>query len=101
MNNPQPDRDSGGAGADQWKEQILAQKNSLMTLQSQISELANSIQYAGANCVANCVQWNERQQQKQEQLETMKAQLERTQKSLEDMQDAARKQGFGSSVYDP
>ena len=100
MNNPQPDGDSG-AGADQWKEQILAQKNSLMTLQSQIAELANSIQYAGANCVANCVQWNERQQQKQEQLETMKAQLEQNQKSLEEMQDAARKQGFGSSVYDP
>ena len=31
----------------------------------------------------------------------MKAQLEEQQKHLEEMQDTARKQGFGSSVYDP
>ena len=31
----------------------------------------------------------------------VKAQLEQQQKSLEEFQDAARKQGFGSSVYDP
>jgi hypothetical protein len=31
----------------------------------------------------------------------MKAQLEEAQKQLEDMQEAARKEGFGSSVYDP
>ena len=47
------------------------------------------------------IQWNEQQLRKQEQLESMKAQLEQQQKSLEEFQDAARKQGFGSSVYDP
>ena len=31
----------------------------------------------------------------------MKEQLDQQQKRLEDMQDMARKQGFGSSVYDP
>jgi hypothetical protein len=47
------------------------------------------------------VQWNERQQQKQQQVEVMKSQLEDQQKKLEDMQDSARQQGYGSSVYDP
>lgn len=80
---------------------IQAQKNALASLQSEIASLSESIHYAGGNCVANCVQWNERQQQKQQQLEGMKAQLEQQQKRLEDLQESARKQGFGSSVYDP
>jgi hypothetical protein len=31
----------------------------------------------------------------------MQSQLEQQKKRLEEMQDAARKQGYGSSVYDP
>ena len=41
------------------------------------------------------------QQQKQQEVDTMKAQCEEQQKALEEMQEAARKEGFGSSVYDP
>jgi hypothetical protein len=99
-NTPPPNYD-GNPPAEYWKSQIQAQKNYLTSLQSQIAELANSIQFAGGNCVSNCVEWNEHQLRKQEQLESMKAQLEQQQKSLEEFQDAARKQGFGSSVYDP
>jgi chromosome segregation ATPase len=89
------------AQGEQWKSQIQAQKSQIASLQQEITSLGNSIHYAGGNCVANCVQWNERQQQKQQQLDSMKAQLEEQQHHLEEMQDAARKQGFGSSVYDP
>jgi hypothetical protein len=96
-----PNDGDGAAPAEVWKGQIQAQKNSIMSLQGQIASLSDSIQYAGGNCVSNCVQWNERQQQKQQQLEVMKQQLEQQQKNLEDLQDMARKQGFGSSVYDP
>jgi predicted ribosome quality control (RQC) complex YloA/Tae2 family protein len=39
--------------------------------------------------------------QKENRVEVMKAQLEEQQKRLEDMQEAARKQGYGNSVYDP
>ncbi len=92
---------SPDAGAEQWKSQILAQKNAIATLQHELASLSDSIHYAGGNCVANCVQWNERQKQKEDQVESMKAQLEELQKHLEDMQDSARKQGFGNSVYDP
>jgi hypothetical protein len=84
-----------------WTQQILAQKNTINSLESQIAQLSDSIQYAGANCVSNCVQWNERQKQKQDQVDGMKQQLDDAQKHLEELQDGARQQGYGSSVYDP
>jgi hypothetical protein len=83
------------------KSQILAEKNQISSLQAQIDELNQSIHFAPANCVANCVSWNERQEQKQKQVEEMQAQLEEQKKQLEEMQESARKLGYGSSVYDP
>jgi hypothetical protein len=95
-----PSADSEGAAA-QWKQTIQSQKNAVASMQSQINSLNDSIKFAPANCVSGCVQWNERQKQKQDQVESMKSQLEEMQKRLEDMQEACRQQGFGSSVYDP
>jgi hypothetical protein len=96
----QPGSDNGSA-ADQWKSQIQAQKASIAQLQGDIATVSDSIQYAGANCVSNCAQWNEDQKRKQDQVESMKNELEQQQKQLEETQESARKQGFGSSVYDP
>jgi hypothetical protein len=89
------------ARAEQWKSQIQAQKSAIASLQREIASLNESVHYAGGNCVANCVQWNERQKEKQDRAAVMQQQLEEQQKRLEDMQESARKQGFGSSVYDP
>jgi hypothetical protein len=91
------DRD---ARAEQLKSQIQAQKSAIASLEGEIADLSESVHYAGGNCVANCVQWNERQKEKQDQVESMKAQLEEQKKQLESMQESARKQGFGSSVYE-
>jgi len=84
-----------------WKSQIQAQKAAIASMQSEISNLTASIQYAGSNCVSGCVEWNEEQQRKQQELESMKSQLEEMKNQLEEMQDAARKQGYGTAVYDP
>jgi chromosome segregation ATPase len=94
---------SGGAKqqAEHLKSQILTQKTQIATLQGQVDELNESIRFAPANCVENCVGWNERQREKQQRAERMQSQLEEEKRRLEDMQDSARKQGFGSSVYDP
>src|SRR5271167_706944 len=73
------------SAAEQWKSQIQAEKAGIAQLQSAIANLNDSIQYAGANCVSNCVQWNEEQKRKQDQVETMKAELEQQQKRLEDL----------------
>ncbi|MFZ0761110.1 MAG: hypothetical protein WAM69_14270 [Candidatus Sulfotelmatobacter sp.] len=97
-----PDSSSGAKQpAGQVKSRIQAQENQIASLQEQIDELNESIRFAPANCVANCVQWNERQREKQQQVERMQAQVEDQKKHLEEMQDSARKQGYGSSVYDP
>jgi len=84
-----------------WKSQILAQKQAIAALEQDIKSLGDSIHFAGGNCVANCAEWNEHQQQKQHEVETMKTQLEEQQKVLEEMQDKARKAGFGGSITDP
>jgi hypothetical protein len=100
-------RESGPASksaklpAEQWKSQIQAQKNQISSLQSQIDQLNDSIHFAPANCVSGCVQWNERQREKQQEVEKARAQLEDQKKRLQDMQNSARQQGYGSSVYDP
>lgn len=99
-NYPQPSYPDQSAPAEYWKNQITALKNNILAMQGSIKSLEDSIHYA-ANCASNCVQWNERQQQKQAQVETMKAALDQQQKYLEQMQEMARRQGFGSSVYDP
>jgi len=92
------DRD---AKAEQIKQQIQVAKQMVASFQQQIDELTASIQYVGGNCVSNCEQWNEAQQRKQQQADIMKSQLEEAKHRLEEMQDAARRQGFGSSVYEP
>jgi hypothetical protein len=101
VTDERPDSSEGKASPEYWKSQIQMQKNAIANLKSEIDELNASIQYAGANCVSGCVQWNERQKQKQDQVDAMKSQLEQMQKNLEDMQETARRQGYGSSVYDP
>ncbi len=87
--------------AGQWKEEIQAQKQSVASLQADIDRLSSSIHFAPGNCVRNCVQHNENQQQKQDEVQRMQSNLEQQKRKLEDMQEAARKQGYGNSVYEP
>lgn len=98
---PLPSYAQQSFAAEQWKAIIQNQKSAIASLQREIDNVSESIRYAGANCVANCVQWNESQKRKQDQVESMKDQLEQQQKRLEDLQEMARKQGLGSAVYDP
>ena len=49
----------------------------------------------------NGAQYNEQQRRRQIQLDQMEKQLEHQKKRLADMQESARKAGFGNSVYDP
>ena len=94
---------SGGAkvSAEEWKSQIRAQKDAVSAMQANIDKLNDSIQFAPGNCVSGCVQWNEHQIQKQQEVERMRSQLETLKQHLQDMQESARQQGYGSSVYDP
>lgn len=86
--------------AEYWKLQILRVKNAIAKLQKNIDALSSSIHFVDAN-YENHMLWNEHQREKQQQVDIMKSQLSEFQKLLEDMQEAARSQGYGSSVYDP
>lgn len=86
--------------AEYWKSQILRMKNSIASLQASIDRLSNSIHFAGGNYDTHVV-WNERQREKQRQLDNMKSLLGEMQTRLDEMQEAARRQGYGSSVYEP
>jgi predicted RNase H-like nuclease (RuvC/YqgF family) len=99
--SPHYDENTDKASAERWKSQIQSQKNQVANLQREIDDLNESIRFAPANCVENCVGWNERQREKQLRVERMQAQLDEQKKRLEEMQDSARRQGFGSSIYDP
>ena len=85
---------------EQWKAQIRRIKNSITSLQKQIESVESSIHFAGGNYERH-VLYNNRQRQKEQQVENLKSQLEQQQKLLEDMQEEARHQGYGSAVYDP
>jgi len=96
-----PASPSSGQSAEQWKSQILAQKNNIATLKAQMDKLNDSVRFVEANAYYNGVQYNQHQVKKQQQVEQMRTQLAEQQKQLEAMQDAARKAGMGSAVYDP
>jgi len=112
---PTPPEEGGGRGnsmpasstgakqsAERWKSQIQAQKTQIASLQKQIDQVNQSIRFASHTCAGpRCVQWNERQREKQQQVERMQAQLDGQKKRLDEMQESARKQGYGNSVYDP
>jgi hypothetical protein len=91
----------GKLPAERWKALIQAQKNVVSSLQRQIDKLNSSIHFVEANLYVNGPQYNKRQAQKQQEVERAQAQLQEQKKRLEDMQESARKQGYGSSVYDP
>jgi hypothetical protein len=86
--------------AEYWKSQILPLKNSIAAQQRNIDRLSKSIYFAGGDYEIHEV-WNERQRRKLEQLEIMKSRLQDLQDRLDQLQEAARRQGYGNSVYDP
>jgi hypothetical protein len=86
--------------AEVWKSRILAEKGQIASLQRRMDGVNSSIRFSSVSC-SSCMVRNERQVSKQQQVERMQAQLDQEKKSLEKMQETARKQGYGSSVYDP
>jgi predicted RNase H-like nuclease (RuvC/YqgF family) len=86
---------------DAYKAEIAQRKSALAELKSQIDKLNDSIHFVEANAYRNGVEYNKRQAQKQQEVERLKAQYEEQKRDLEQMQESARKAGFGSAVWDP
>jgi len=87
--------------AEEWKSEVLGQKNSIASLQNQIEQLNSSIHFTGPNCIRNCVQHNQRQLDKEDEVKRLQDQLEEQKKKLDDLQEGARREGYGGTVSDP
>ncbi len=80
---------------------IGAQKRAVDSLQSQIKQLQDSVRFVEANRYTNGAQYNQEQSRKQQEVERLQKKLDDEKAKLEDMQESARKAGFGSAVHDP
>jgi len=95
-----PPINSSSNGA-QLKAAFSAQKQKIRNFEQQLNQLRASVHYVEANRYANGVQYNQAQMHKQQEADRMQKQLDEAKKVYADMQEKARKAGFGSSVYDP
>jgi hypothetical protein len=84
-----------------WKAAIERQKSAIAALISHIDKLQSSIYFVEANAYSNGVRYNRIQAQKQREVERLEGQLSDLVKKLDEMQEAARKAGFASAVWDP
>ncbi len=86
--------------AQQWKTQILAQKEKMAALQSRIDQIRASIRAAYGN-VQYQEPYNRPEARQLQRIEEIQLQLDQQQRRLDQMQEAARRAGMHSAVYDP
>jgi hypothetical protein len=86
--------------ADEFKAAIQAQKQNVDLLQKQVDDTKASVHFVEANRYSNGVEHNERQIRKQKEADRLQKQLDEEKSRLQEMQEQARKAGFGSSVYE-
>jgi hypothetical protein len=91
----------GGPTAEQWKARIAAQKTLVADMQKQADRLEASIHFVDSGAYWNGPQYNQVQVRKQEKLRELQQRIEEQKTKLEDMQESARRAGFGNAVYDP
>jgi len=97
----QPSASQVFQNGDAWKSAIAQRKAALANLKSQIDKLNSSIHFVEANAYRNGVEYNKRQAQKQQEVERLRGQYDEQKRDLEQMQENARKAGYGSAVWDP
>ena len=86
--------------ADEFKAAIQSQKQNVDSLQKQVDDTKASVHFVEANRYSNGVEYNEHQIQKQKEADRLQKQLDEEKSKLQDMQEQARKAGFGSTVYE-
>lgn len=83
------------------KARCLAIKREIKDYQAQLNQLRDSSKFVEANRYVNGAQYNQHQLAKQQEAGRMEKRLEQMKQKFADLQEQARKAGFGSSVYDP
>jgi hypothetical protein len=87
--------------ADQWKRQILAQKNKMATLQARIDQLHASMHPANSSVQYESLPYGRDQARQWQRVAQVQQQLDEQKRKLAEMQEAARRAGMHTAVYDP
>jgi len=86
--------------AARWRKQILAQENRIVTLQEQIDQLHASMQSASGS-VQSEGPYNRYQARELRRVTQLQQRLDEQKRKLDQMQEAARRAGMHTPVYDP
>jgi hypothetical protein len=86
--------------AEQWRKHILAQKTKMANLQARIDQLQASIRSANGGVQAE-QPFNRYQARQLQQVAQLQQQLNEQKIRFDQMQDAARRAGMHTAVYDP
>ena len=92
--------------AEEVKEEVRAQKQKVSLLEAQIKDLQRELEkWKGVDCSQYVDQegrsWCEILRKRIAEIDRLKSKLEQERKTVEDMQEAARRLGYGNAVYDP
>ena len=90
--------------AEQWKRQILAQRNVIANLQERVDRLRGSIRFVDPNVAYDYyagTTFNRSQAAQMQRLKELDQQLAEQKRRLLDLQEAARHAGMHTPVYDP
>ena len=96
-NGQQPEQRMGDQRAAEWRSRILEQKSRVTSLQERIDQI-NAQLHSGAQFEGPGNRYQTRQM---EHVAQMQVQLDEQRRRLEEMQDAARRAGMHTTVYDP
>jgi len=86
--------------AEQWRQRILMQENRVASLQARIDQMT-AMAHAQGGTVQSEGPYNRYQALQMERIAQMQQLLEEQKRHLDQMQDAARRAGMHTSVYDP
>ena len=83
---------------EQWKERVLEQQSRIASMQARIDQMNASARSGGASAQGP---YNRYQARQAERAAEMQQRLDEQKRKLDLMQDAARRQGMHTQVYDP
>lgn len=88
--------------AEELKAAIQDKKAAIAETQDEIAKLQSTINYVenNRNIYTNAPEYNEAQKRKEQEVNRLRGVLQQQQDELKDLQQSARKAGYGSALYD-
>ncbi len=95
---PGPQGPEAQGGGEQWRQRVLEQESRVASMQARIDQLNSATHSSGTSAQGP---YNRYQARQMERAAELQQQLDEQKRRLEAMQEAARRQGMHTQVYDP